>query len=121
VIRLLLPLALLAFPAWAEPSIRVIDGDTIARGGETIRIVGMDAPETHHARCDAEREDGEKAKAALATLLASGPVEIIPSRRRDRYRRLLARVTVNGRDVAAVMIKAGHARPYSGGKRKVWC
>jgi endonuclease YncB( thermonuclease family) len=39
----------------------------------------------------------------------------------DRYGRELRQVFVNGVDVAGVMISAGLARSYDGGKKQGWC
>ncbi|MBB4017326.1 endonuclease YncB(thermonuclease family) [Chelatococcus caeni] len=105
-------LALLAERAWgAEPLIVAVDGDTIHVDDERIRIVGLDAPETYQARCDSERQRGHRATAHLRRLLTGGTVTI-RRQGRDRYRRTLARVYIDGRDVAAIMIRAGHAVPY---------
>lgn len=41
--------------------------------------------------------------------------------RLDKYRRSLATLTVNGEDVAAMMIGEGLARPYHGERREGWC
>jgi len=103
--------AVLTAASAAEPLIIAIDGDTIYVGDEKIRIVGLDAPETYQARCDSERQRGQRATAHLRRLLASGTITI-RRQGRDRYGRTLARVFVDGRDVAAIMIRAGHAVPY---------
>ena len=101
--------------------IRVIDGDTISVGRERIRIIGIDAPETRRAKCDAEYRRGMAAKARLGVLV-SGGVQI-RSQGRDRYRRTLAIVRdMQGRDVAAILIREGLARAYNGrGRRQSWC
>ncbi len=106
-------LALLVGRAWgAEPFIVAVDGDTIYLGEEKVRIVDLDAPETYRARCDSERQRGHAATAYLRRLLASGTVTI-RRQGRDRYRRTLARVYIDGRDVAGLMIRAGHAVRYT--------
>lgn len=101
---------------------RVIDGDTLAIGAEIVRIAGLDTPETWpgQAGCEAERRAGIVAKAALARLLATGPVAV--ERLGPVYPgpRTLARVTVSGRDVAADMIGAGFARPMGDENRRPW-
>jgi endonuclease YncB( thermonuclease family) len=51
----------LAAPAAAD-AVRVIDGDTIVHRGQTIRIMGLDAPEVHH-RCPEEKALAERARA----------------------------------------------------------
>ena len=92
----------------------VVDGDTVRLGTETIRLVGCDAPETHHAKCGAERRLGEVASTRLRDLLCAPGTNVVIDRgerpRLDRYRRMLARIFVDGQDVADLMIEAGLAR-----------
>jgi endonuclease YncB( thermonuclease family) len=110
--------------------ITIIDGDTVAlpcdpaRGiypgcAERIRLVGIDAPEVgSHARCPTEATAGRAAKATLAGLIRGRPVEITRTGV-DRYRRTLARLSVDGADVDAAMLAAGAAIPYRPG-RAAW-
>jgi endonuclease YncB( thermonuclease family) len=109
----------LAMPAAAE-AVRVIDGDTIVHRGQTIRIMGLDAPEVH-PRCPAEKALAERARARLEELLANG--FMVQAHGRDRYNRVLAVVrTARGLDVANVLISEGLARRYDGrGPRDPWC
>ena len=101
--------------------ISVYDGDTIRLGDERIRIVGLDTPELgHRARCQSEADAAEQAKRALKRAIARGDVAL-HRQGTDRYGRTLARVTVDGRDVAGTLISEGHARPYDGGRRNGWC
>jgi micrococcal nuclease len=113
---------LLAAPPGAtqDTTLRVIDGDSIVVRGNTIRIMGLDAPELHGA-CPAEIALAQRARARLQMLLA-GPYTI-ERHGRDRYGRTLARVLdARGRDVAAVLISEGLARAYDGrGPRGGWC
>jgi endonuclease YncB( thermonuclease family) len=100
----------------------VVDGDTIkAPYGVTYRLLGFDAPETHFAKCDAERELGLAAKERLEELLETSEVKVIESGKRDKYGRTLAQVTANGRDVGDILISEGLARPYHGERRTSWC
>jgi micrococcal nuclease len=101
-------------------AVRVVDGDTIAIGRERIRLMGFDAPETHRPRCARERRLGQRARARLAGLLRGGEIGL-QRRGRDRYGRTLAVLAADGRDVAAIMIAEGLARPYHGERRKGWC
>ena len=79
--------------------IKVWDGDTFRFGTETVRILNIDAPEIK-GRCDAERRQALAAKLKLSQLLDNaGRVSIERSKRRDPYRRTLALVRVDGRDV----------------------
>lgn len=104
-------------------TLRAIDGDTfIVNGKEHVRVVGMDAPELHTPACESERALAVKAWGQLSALLAPpARVTLHRAKRKDKYGRTLARVIVNGADVARLMIAAGMARPYGGGKRAPWC
>ena len=97
----------------------VVDGDTFRHGGERIRILDIDAPETHPPRCAREARLGEAATDRLHALLNAGEVRIA-RQGEDRYGRTLARVTADGRPVGDVLIAEGLARPYAGGRRP-WC
>lgn len=117
-IRLAVALLFLAAPAFAA-EITVTDGDTIRLGAERIRILGLDAPELH-ARCPTELAEARQARDYLRRLLDGSEVTI-ERWKLDRYGRTLARVTVQGRDVADIMIQQGLARPYHGERRLSWC
>ncbi|MCS0501423.1 thermonuclease family protein [Ancylobacter mangrovi] len=116
--------------------IRVLDGDTIVVNREHIRIVGLNAPEIGHAKCKAEQMMGRLARARLVEMLAAacGPLpradgsclelQRVPGR--DRWRRSLARVRVDGVDVAGVLIREGYAERYECPRgrcprRAAWC
>lgn len=96
----------------------IVDGDTLRCQAERIRLIGIDAPETEQAKCASERARGLAAKDRLRELLAPGFT--VERDGVDRYGRTLATVRVNGRDVGAVMVAEGLARPYAGGRRP-WC
>lgn len=112
--RALLGLVLLAqLPAWAAEAtgrvIGVIDGDTIdvlTARFETLRIrlSGIDAPELGQAF-------GRNAKAALSSLAFTRQVTI-EWHKRDRYGRLVGKVTLEGRDIALEMLTLGMAWHY---------
>lgn len=102
-----------------------VDGDTIRVGSETVRIANIDTPEIHTAKCDAERRLGQLAKSRVEALLRQGEVVVHPGdpksgRTRDRHGRLLALVTIAGRDLGATLIAEGYARPWRG-RREPWC
>ena len=109
-------LALLPVLAVAEPlvwqhgrvtvpshAIRVHDGDTFSVGTETFRLRGIDTPELRQPGAGAARQ-------RLRALLQAGPVTIV-RRAEDVYGRIVADVSVGGRDVARTLRREGHAKP----------
>jgi hypothetical protein len=108
-------------PLLAPWSLNVIDGDTFDYAGERIRIVGIDAPETHPSRCAYEAELGARATRRLGELLRAGQFELrAAGRDEDAYGRKLRRVYRDGESIGAVLISEGLARPYANGRRP-WC
>lgn len=111
-------------PARAEiPRYRVIDGDTLEDMGAdiTFRIENIDTPETgSRARCQAERDLGNRATQQARALISSGDVELRPTGRIDRYGRTIAFVLIDGRDLGETLIASGLARPWRG-RREPWC
>lgn len=105
--------------------ISVYDGDTLRAwvDGENtpVRLLGYDTAEIgHRARCLDESEMAIAAHQRLVELIESaGAAELCPAGR-DRYRRLLAALVLDGEDVAAVLIAEGLARPWTG-RRESWC
>lgn len=123
---MLAPIALLALGAAAPDrgEVRyVTDGDTFRlTSGERIRIAGIDAPETHadRAKCRAEIDQGDASAARLRTLIDGRTVGLVRVGR--SYNRTVARVTLDGRDLAAHLVDAGAARWWPRGKPKPdWC
>jgi hypothetical protein len=100
--------------------IYVIDGDTFDLNGTRIRVAGIDAPETHPARCAQEAALGAAATQKLAELLRGRPLWV-SGIKVDHWRRNVAVVRVNGEDVAGIMIGSGLARNYDGKQREGWC
>jgi micrococcal nuclease len=102
----------------------VYDGDTFEMhcGSSTrsARLLGFDAPETKSPKCPEEAAWGHRATLRLRQLLTSPDVAIY-LQGVEKYGRDLVRVTVNGRDVAEVMIGEGLAVAYHGEKRRDWC
>lgn len=109
--------------------VSVHDGDTLTVSmegrRETVRMTAIDAPELPpRALCLSEIRGAEAARDALRSLLPPGsPVRLHVNhgRPRDKYRRLLADVEVNGQDAGELLLRRGLVRPYRGGKREGWC
>ena len=90
------PLTVLPVPATAQaadPSIIVIDGDTLIINGEKIRIQGIDTPEKGEACHD-------EATKYLRDLVENGTVHVTSRDGKDRYGRTVASVSVSGADSA---------------------
>ncbi|MBA7541590.1 hypothetical protein ES705_33906 [subsurface metagenome] len=94
--------------------VRVLDGDTIILdNGETVRLIGVDAPEIHHPEIPVQRF-GEEATEFLRRF-AEGfecTLEYEPNNIRDLYGRLLAYVFVGDRLANAEIIRRGYAYAY---------
>lgn len=123
---MLAPIALLALAATApdQGEVRyVTDGDTFRlTSGERIRIAGIDAAETHadQAKCRAEIVQGE-ASAARLRVLIDGRTDGLTRVGRS-YNGTVARLTVDGRDLAGQLVAVGAARWWPRGKPKPdWC
>lgn len=102
---------------------RAIDGDTfqVHATGERVRLFNIDAPELHPCRCDAECDQGARAKRTLQDMLDVHAVTI--SRIAvDVYGRTVAAVAVDSHDVGDWLIASGLARPYHyPQRRRPWC
>ena len=105
----------------------MVDGDTFKLGQRKIRIVGIDAPETHSAKCPDEARLGEAATAELMRLLNQGPFDMAGriDDMSDRYGRDLRVVTRTQSDgttqsIAEDMRASGLAHRYLGRKSN-WC
>ncbi|MEZ4104635.1 MAG: thermonuclease family protein [Candidatus Paceibacterota bacterium] len=99
---------------------RVIDGDTlkIFLGSEerTVRVLGIDTPETVHPNKPVECM-GEEASAQAKILLDEKEVTLVTDKSQgmhDKYGRLLAYVTLpDGTDFGEAMLKGGYAYEYT--------
>ncbi|MGI8726626.1 MAG: thermonuclease family protein [Solirubrobacterales bacterium] len=97
-----------------------IDGDTVIvrrRGAiETVRLVGIDAPESVHPDRSVEC-GGDAASGALARKLPEGArVRLLRDPNRapsDRYGRSLRYLERGKGDIGEAMVRAGNAAPYA--------
>lgn len=101
----------------------VTDGDTFRlESGERIRIAGIDAPETRvdQAGCAAEITLGKAASERARALLDHRTVTI--ERVGKSYKRTVAKVTLDGRDLATELVEMGVARWWPRYQPKPdWC
>lgn len=94
---------------------RVVDGDTIkVQGVGTIRLIGVDTPETVHPKKPVERF-GREASRFTKELLTGKKVRLeYDFEKTDRYNRVLAYVYLeDGTLVNAEIIKRGYGHAYT--------
>lgn len=101
----------------------VVDANTVEVGGQTWRLAGGVAPEIAHAKCDAERKLGERARSHLAELTAKG-AEARTKGERDAYGRVVGTLLIGGRNSHEVLAAdklssvGSAAADYCGGQPK---
>jgi endonuclease YncB( thermonuclease family) len=94
--------------------VQVDDGDTVvirwSRDDlETVRILGIDAPETRHLEHDLPyaQDFGPEARAfARGAFAAANRVELLRSRTVDQYGRTLGYLFLNGRSYSVLVVEA---------------
>lgn len=88
----------------------VIDGDTLSKGGDRFRLLGIDAPELSQT-CRRGGETwpcGVEARSALQQMVAGADFSCSGSSR-DRYGRLLVYCSAGKLDVSSAMVASGFA------------
>ena len=91
----------------------IVDGDSIRIDGKNIRLVGIDAPELKQ-QCLLNGNNwscGDAAKDALVDKVGENRVACV-SEGRDKYRRHLAKCTVEDEDLSHWMVISGWAVSY---------
>ncbi len=115
-----------SLPLLAAPQYRgCYDGDTcyfdLPEGANLpVRLLGVDTPE-RKGRCPEEKVLALAAKGFSEGALRSARQIELRRAGKDKYGRILARVLLNGQDLADLLIQAKLGRPYKGGKRLSWC
>ena len=106
---LLLAMLYASLFAFSGEVVSIHDGDTITILTEKkqqikVRLFGIDAPEL-------KQPYGKKSKQFLANLIASEVVEV-EENGKDRYKRTIGTIYVNGTDINAQMVENGYAWAY---------
>jgi endonuclease YncB( thermonuclease family) len=107
------------------------DGDSgRLSDGTKFRLHGVDAPETGSmkqrggAKCESERILGFEAKEAALELTRGKTVTVSERRGTDRYERTVLDLSIDGNDVADLLVAGGTHRTwdYDGRQKKPdWC
>ena len=105
---------------WPTAVTRVVDGDTLCGYADlgarihlsvTVRVLGIDCPEMSTAA-------GKAARVVVDGLCPPGSRVVVISRKLDSFGRVLGDVLLpDGRDLGALLLEAGHAVPYGGGRQ----
>ena len=111
--------------------LRNYDGDTITFNlpglhpiiGEeiSIRVNGIDTPEIK-GKCEKEKYNAQQAQQMIADFLKDAEQIVLKSMERGKYFRIAADVIIDGENLADVLVEAGMAVRYDGGKKThKWC
>jgi len=113
--RLVLLLLLLAtpLPSQANEQVKIIDGDGFEMQGTIYRLWGIDAPEYDQV-CENTGEPYACGRSATAFLenLISDKKPVCEWVDEDRHGRIIARCSVDGEDLGAMMVLQGWAVDY---------
>ena len=140
IVVLLLPLLLCnALHSYAESYgdyqgaiyLKNYDGDTIrfnlpgyppiAGKDIRVRVNGIDTPEIK-GKCKKEKYEARQARDMVADILKGAEKITLRNMKRGKYFRIAADVIVDGESLADVLIEAGMAIKYDGGKKThKWC
>ena len=106
--RLLIIFTPLLLFALSGKVVSIHDGDTITllqdKQQIKVRLFGIDAPEL-------KQPYGKKSKQFLANLMAGEVVEVNENGK-DRYKRTIGTIYLNGADINAQMVENGYAWAY---------
>ena len=88
---------------------RVVDGDTLSIGAMTLRLEGVDAPETDQVCLDKNRSRwtcGIEARDRLAAHIGGQGI-VCSQNGVDAYKRILSTCRLNGENLNAWMVREG--------------
>lgn len=116
---LLLILSFLTFCQTSNAEYTAVDGDSLVRGDERIRLKGIDAPELYQECYDENKiayNCGEESLEFLQNLMNKGEVQCKCQKRRDRYKRKLCECFVSTLSLNHEMVASGYAVSYKSKK-----
>lgn len=112
-------LILLSFSPLSSAKYTAVDGDSLVRGEERIRLKGIDAPELHQKCYDENAktyECGQQSFEFLQDLINKQKVRCKCQKKRDRYKRKLCECFVSTLSLNREMIASGWAVSYKSKK-----
>lgn len=110
--------------------VRVVDGDTVTLMVQiwpgltqqiNLRLDGINTPEKRKSPL-CEKAAAKRAAEFTERFLDGQETVTVSGVRLGKYAgRVLGKIAVGGVDLGNALIAAGHAIPYSGGRRVAWC
>ena len=100
-------------------SLCVIDGDTLwvlspdRTAYEKVRLQNVNAPELRRPRSRRELNRAVAATEFLRNSIGKARSATIRRRGKDRYKRTLARIAIDGQDLDRMLVRAGHAQRWT--------
>ena len=86
-----------------------------------IRVNGIDTPEIR-GKCEQEKYSAEQAREMVADILKDAEKIDLKNMERGKYFRIAADVFADGESLAEMLVEAGMAIRYNGGKKThKWC
>ena len=86
-----------------------------------VRVAGVDTPEIR-GKCETEKTRAIQARDFVVRSLAEARSVSFCNPKWGKYgKRVIAEVVLDGKSLAAILIKNELGRPYSGGRREGWC
>ena len=86
-----------------------------------IRVNGIDTPEIR-GKCEKEKYDAKQAKEMVTDILKEAERIELKNMERGKYFRIAADVIVDGENLGDMLVEAGMAVRYGGGKKiHEWC
>lgn len=95
-------------------AVAIVDGDSLRRQGQEIRLHGIDAPELAQTCADHQGREfacGREAKNALRSIVGQREVHCT-SMETDRFGRAVSTCAIGKLDIAAEMVRLGWAMAY---------
>jgi endonuclease YncB( thermonuclease family) len=87
----------------------------------SIRVNGIDTPDIR-GKCEKEKYDAKQAQQMVTDILKDADQIVLRNMERGKYFRIAADVIVDGENLSDLLIGAGMAIRYNGGKKThKWC